>query len=195
MLTDSPITTPPLFEIFWEQHRQKITLTIALLLAAVLLLSGIFLLRRSQRIASNALFAKATDVTGWQKVIARYPSSGAALNASLLLAAAARDDHHYDQSNTIYSHLLEKFPHLPLTISALLGRAMNDEESNPQMAIDEFEQAASAFPKSYGAPFALWNEARIFTRLGKKEEAKRVLTLISSQYPDSLVTTVMMRRR
>ena len=113
----------------------------------------------------------------------------------LLLAAAARDDHHLDQSNTTYSRFLEKFPQHPLAISALLGRAMNDEEPHPQMAIDDFQQAASTYPKSYGAPFALMSEARILTRLGKADEARRILTMISSQYPDSLVVTMMMRRR
>lgn len=191
--TDLPIPSP-LFEIFWEQHRQKIMLVIVALMVVVLLVAGVLLLNRSHRLAADELLATATDAAGWQKVVDRYPRSGAAANALLLLAAGARDEHHLDQSNALYSRFLEKFSQHPLAISSLLGRAMNDDDVNPQVAIDQFQQAALAYPKSYGTPFALMSEARILTRLGKTEEAKRVLGMISSQYPDSLVVTVMMRR-
>jgi hypothetical protein len=32
-------------------------------------------------------------------------------------------------------------------------------------------------------------------RLGKKEEAKRLLQMIATQYPDSLVNTIVLKQR
>lgn len=191
---DIPLPTPPLAEIFWEQHRQKIIIGALAFIIIFLFIIGLFFWQHSQREAARALFMKATNMAGWQKVVDTYPRSRAAANALLLIAGAQRNQHHLDQSNATYARFLEKFSQTPLAVSALLGRAMNaDDEAKSQVAIKEFQQAASAYSKSYGAPFALMSEARILGREGKPEELKRILTLISSQYPDSLVVTMMRR--
>lgn len=192
--SELPLPTPPLAEIFWEEHRQKILLIIGSLLLLVVLVGSILFFQYSRRQAANALLAQATGMEEWQKIVQRYPNSGATADALLLMAAAERDQHHLDKSNALYSQFLEKFSHHPLAISGLIGRAINDDiAGNPQQAISEYQQAASAYPKSYGAPFALMSEARILTRQGKTVEVKRILSTISTQYPDSLVTTMMKR--
>lgn len=198
MTTESPTLStisPPLFDVFWEEHRQKLFIAVALLLFLVLATGGILLLRRSHRIASENLLSQSTDIAGWQKVITAYPHSGAAANAMLLVAAAQRQAHDITASNNSYAQFLAKFPHHPLAISAMIGKAFNDDlAGHPDQALDKFQQASVAYPKSYGAPFALWMRARLLTRIGKSEDAKKAIQMISTQYPDSFVNNMLLRQ-
>ncbi len=195
MHAEEPIVTPPVFELFWEEYRQTVLVTAGAVVALLIAVGGILLWQHSRSLAADALFFSATDKSGWEDVVARYPRSGAAANALLLIAAAQRAEKNVVASDTTYTQFVEKFPKNSLAITALLGKAMNaDLAGNPQGAIDTFQQAASAYPESYGAPFALMMEARILIRLGKKEEAKRVLQMLSNQFPDSLVNTVLLHQ-
>ncbi len=156
---------------------------------------GILLWNHSKTLSADALFFSAADKSGWENVAARYPRSGAAANALLLIAAAQRAEKNETVSDATYTRFSEHFPKNPLAITALLGKAMNEDAAgNTQAAIDIFQQAASAYPQSYGAPFALMMEARILVRLGKKEEAKRILQMLSNQFPESLVNTVLLHQ-
>ncbi len=195
MTPETPTFTPPLFDLFWEQHRQKVLLTLAALLFLVIASGSILFLRRLNRIASENLLAKSHDISSWQKVIASSPSSGAAASATLLIAAAQREAHDITASNKTYAQFLEKFRHHPLAISAMIGRALNNDLlGNADQALDELQQASVAYPKSYGAPFALWMRARILARLGKTDDSKKTLQLISTQYPDSFVNNMLLHQ-
>lgn len=188
--------SPPLFDLFWEEYRQKILLAIAGILFLLIATGGILLLRHSRRLASESLLAQSADIASWQKVIASYPGSGAAADAMLLIAAAQREAHNLEQANATYAQFLEKFPHHPLAISAMIGRALNDDMAgHSDQALDELQQASVAYPKSYGAPFALWMRARILTRMGKTEDSKKTIQMISTQYPDSFVNNMLLRQR
>ena len=188
--------SPPLFDLFWEEYRQKILLAIAGVLFLLLATGGILLLRHSRRLASESLLAQSADIISWQKVIASYPGSGAAADAILLIAAAQRQAHELEHANATYAQFLEKFPHHPLAISAMIGRALNDDlAGHPDQALDELQQASVAYPQSYGAPFALWMRARLLTRMGKAEDSKKTIQMISSQYPDSFVNNMLLRQR
>ena len=199
MSTESSIISPPsppLFDLFWEEYRQKILLAIVVFLFLLLATGGILLLRHSRRLASESLLAQSADITSWQKVISSYPSSGAAANAALLIAAAQRQAHDIPASNNTYAQFLEKFPHHPLAISAMIGRALNDDVAgHSDQALDELQQASVAYPQSYGAPFALWMRARLLTRMGKTEDSKKTMQMISTQYPDSFVNNMLLRQR
>lgn len=196
MLTETPIVAPPLVDIFWEQHRQKVLVALASLLFLIVAIGGILLLRRSHRIAAENLLSQSSDIVGWKKVITTYPSSGAAANAMLLIAAAQRQAHDITSSNNTYAQFLEKFPHHPLAISAMIGHALNDDlAEHPDQALGQLQQASVTYPKSYGAPFALWMRARILARTGKMEDSKKTLQLLSTQYPDSFVNNMLLRQR
>ena len=195
MIIDSLIMTPSTFEIVWETYRPKIIIGVTIIALVLFITLGTLLVRRSQRITSNALFTDATEIVGWQKVVDRYPHSEAAANALLLIAAAQRQEHHLDVSNTTYTAFLKKFPQHPLAISALLGKAANQEcADQADQSLDTYQQAALVYSKSYAAPFALLNRARLLALLGKTDEAKRAVQLISSQYPNSIVTTMVLRQ-
>ena len=199
MSTESSIispASPPLFDLFWEEYRQKILLAIVVFLFLLLATGGILLLRHSRRLASESLLAQSADITSWQKVISSYPGSGAAANAMLLIAATQRQAHDVPASNNTYAQFLEKFPHHPLAISAMIGRALNDDVAgHSDQALDELQQASVAYPQSYGAPFALWMRARLLTRMGKTEDSKKTMQMISTQYPDSFVNNMLLRQR
>ncbi len=196
MLNETPLASPPLFDLFWEQHRQKIVLVSAALLFIGIAIGGLLLIGRSHRIASENLFSQSSNIVGWEKVVSSYPRSGAAASAMLLIAEAQREAHNLDQANATYAQFLKKFPHHPLAISAMIGHALNEDlAGHPDQALDLLQQASVAYPKSYGAPFALWMRARILARLGKMEESKKTLQLISTQYPDSFVNQMLLQQR
>lgn len=199
MLTESPVfspASPPLFDLFWEEHRQKVLLALGIFLFLLIATGGILLLRHSRRLASESQLAQSTTIEGWQKVISSYPGSGAAADATLLIAAAQRQAQDVPASNNTYAQFLVKFPHHPLAISAMIGRALNDDlAGHPDQSLDELQQASVAYPQSYGAPFALWMRARLLTRMGKMEDSKKTLQMISSQYPDSFVNNMLLRQR
>ncbi len=196
MTMESPLASPPLFDLFWEEHRQKVLLALGVVLFLLLAIGGLLLLRRSHRLASEELLSKSTTIEDWQKVITSYPSSGAAADAMLLKAAAQRQAHDLPASNNTYAQFLEKFPHHPLAVSAMIGRALNDDLiGHSDQALNELQQASVAYPQSYGAPFALWMRARLLTRLGKMEDSKKTLQMISTQYPDSFVNNMLLHQR
>lgn len=195
MLNETPLASPPLVDLFWEQHRQKIVLVSAALLFIGIAIGGLLLIGRSHRIASENLFSQSSDMVGWEKVVSSYPRSGAAANAMLLIAAAQREAHDLAASNKTYTQFLEKFPHHPLAITAMIGYALNaDTAGDSRQALDQLQQASVAYPKSYGAPFALWMRARILARTGQSEEAKRTVQMISTQYPDSFVNQMLLQQ-
>lgn len=184
-------TTLPDFELFWEEHRQKFVIATLVSIVCLLIGGGVLLWNHAQTTASEALFFSATNKSEWEKVVARYPHSSVAGLALLLIAQAESTEHQNEAAKKTYQRFLEQFPHHPLAVNGLLGKAMLDDATgNTQAAVDEFQQAATAYASSYGAPFALMMESRILIRLRKTEEAKRLLQLIASQYPDSLTNTV-----
>jgi TolA-binding protein len=105
----------------------------------------------------------------------------------LLTAAALRDQGKFDESDALYSRFTETFPRNPIAVSGILGRASNARVSgHADAAVSSYQQAAAAFPQSYGAPFALLSEARLLAQLGKTDEAKRVIQALASQYSGSV---------
>jgi len=182
------ITPPSPVELLWINHRGAVVGAAAALLLIALVALGVIISIHSTRVASETLFANATDEAGWNDVIAKYPHTPAAADSMLLLAAALRDAGKLEESNEMYSHFAESFPNGTLAVSGLLGRAGNERVANhPDNAVSSYQEAAAQYASSYGAPFALYNELQILAQQGKTEEAHRVLTALTSQYPGSVV--------
>lgn len=196
MPSEIPVVSPPLLEIFVRTHRQKIIIASLLIMSLTLLFGGLFFWKRSEHCTAERLLSQASGIEGWKTIIHRYPRSGAAANALLLLAGAQAQHHHFEESKKTYTQFLKYFSHYPIAISAYIGMAMNEDASgNSEQALRDLQQAVVAYPKSYGAPEALLFQARIMTRLGKNEEAARLLQFIMNQYPESLVSTIVLRKR
>jgi tetratricopeptide (TPR) repeat protein len=189
--SDQEIAPPSAIELIWLNHRSSVLgggLAVIILGAIVL---GVFATRQATRLASEEALAAATDITGWNNVISKYPGSPAAADATLLLAASLRDAGKIDESNGVYSRFTESFGRGPIGISGLLGRASNARVTgNSSEALNNYQQAAAGFPQSYGAPFAVLSQFRILAQEGKQEEAQRLLQALANQYPLSFSAQV-----
>jgi len=184
--SDFEIAPPSTVELLWENHRNTFLGGLAALLIISVIVLGVIIVKRSNRIDSENLFANATGEAGWREVITKYPHSPAAADALLLLASSLRNAGKLDESDSLYSHFAESFPQSPLAISGLLGRASNARVSgHPDRAASSYQQAAAGYPQSYGAPFALLMEARLMAQLGKIDETRRIIQSLASQYPTS----------
>jgi len=180
------IAPPSAIELLWTNHRGALLGGIAAVCAVALVALGVGVSSRANRIASETLFSNATDEAGWNEVISRYPRSAAAADAMLLLAASLRDAGKLEESDAAYSRFVESFPNSPLAISGLLGRASNARVAGKtDQAISLYQQAA-AYPQSYGAPFAIFSQARLLAQQGKTDEVRALLQTLASTYPASV---------
>ena len=180
------IAPPSGFELLWINNRGAFLVGIALLVLGVLITLGVMASAHTTRIASEALLSGATDEAGWKDVMAKYPRTPASANAMLLLAASLRDGGKLEESNELYSRFAETFSGSSMAVSGLLGRGGNARMGNhPDQALSAYQQAAAAFPQSYGAPFALFSQVQILIQQGKAEEAKRVIQVLVTQYGGS----------
>jgi len=180
------IAPPSAIELLWINHRGLLLGSVAALVVLVAIVLGVMASMRATRIASEDLLASATSDAGWNEVMTKYPHTPAAADAMLLLAASLREQGKYEESDEICSRFAEGYPTSMLSISGMLGRAANARVSNhPDKALSYYQEAAAESPSSYGAPFALYSQARLLIRLGKMEDAKRVVQTLLTQYPGS----------
>jgi TolA-binding protein len=180
------ISPPSAVELLWLNHRGALLGGVAAIVAIALVVLGVFASMRATVKASENLLASATGDEGWNQVIEKYPHTSAAANAMLLLAASLRDQGKFEESNALYSRFAESFPTSTLAVSGLLGRASNARVSNHvDQALGYYQEAAAESSQSYGAPFALYSQARLLARLGRMDEARRVVQSLATQYPGS----------
>lgn len=184
---DQVISPPSQLEILWTNHRGAVVGTVIALIAASLAVIGIAASDHASRIASETLLSEATDASGWAKVIAKYPRSAAGADAMLLMAASLRDAGKLEESDALYSRFAESFPQSPIAVSGMIGRASNSRVGGHlDRILNDYQQAVAAYPQSYGAPFALYETARLLARDGKTEEVKRLLQSLATTYPGSV---------
>ena len=180
------IAPPSALELLWLNHRGTFLGGAAALVVVLVVVLGVLANNHANRIASETLLANASDASGWNEVISKYPRSAAAGDAMLLLAASLRDAGKIEESDALYSRFSEAFPLSPLAVSGLLGRASNARVTgHPEQALSCYQQATTAYAQSYGAPYALFSAARLLSQQGKTEEVKRVLQALGGTYPAS----------
>lgn len=184
---DQEIAPPSAVELLWLNHRGSLLGGVAAVVAILLIALGVTASNRSNEIASETLLDQATDASGYNAVIDKYPKSPAAADAMLLLAASLRDAGKLEESDALYSRFAETYPRSPLAVSALIGRASNARVAGKtDAALNDYQQASAGFPQSYGAPFALFSQTRLLAQEGKMDEAKRTLQALGTQYPYSV---------
>jgi TolA-binding protein len=173
-------------ELFWQKNRSAILFGGAILLAIAAALVIWLFSQHSARRAAETLFAEAQDSDAWRALIAKYPNSIPAANAYFLLADSLRAQGELDESSALYEKFLTTFPAHPLTGGAQLGLAENlavaGKTNEALTALREVQAKGSA---SYAAPFAALLEGRILVRLGKLDEARKVLANVVSTYTQS----------
>lgn len=173
-------------EIFWEKNRSVILFGGAIILAIALAVAIWLISRQSARRAAEELFAGARDPGAWREVIARYPQSAPAANAYLLLANSLRAEGKLEESSSLYQKFLSVFSSRPLAGGARLGVAENlAVEGKPDEALAALRDLQARDSGSFVAPFAALLEGRALIRMGKMEEARKVLANAVSTYPQS----------
>jgi TolA-binding protein len=173
-------------ELFWEKNRLAILFSGAIILAIAVAVAIWIITRQSARHAAETLFAGARDPAAWREVVARYPRSAPAASAYLLLAEALRSEGKLEESSSFYQKFLSVFPSQPLTGGAKLGLAENlAAAGKTDEALAALRELQTRDSGSFAAPFAALLEGRALIRLGKMEEARKVLGNVVSTYPQS----------
>jgi TolA-binding protein len=184
---DQVIAPPSAIELLWMNHRGALLGGIALVILLGAVIVGVTASRHATELASGALLESATDQAGWNEVISKYPRTPAAADAMLLLAASLRDGGKLEESDALYSRFSESFQSSTLAVSGPIGRASNARVAGKQEdALSDYQQAAAAYPQSYGAPFALFSQARPLAQQGKMPEATQIIRTLGSTYPGSV---------
>jgi tetratricopeptide (TPR) repeat protein len=173
-------------ELFWQKNRSIILVCGAVVLVAIAAVAIWLFNAHSARQAAESLLARANGPAAWREVIARYPNSMPAADAYLLLADSLREQGKLEESSALYEKFLAVFPKNPLVGGARLGLAENlavaGKTDEALVALRELQEKNSG---SYAAPFAALLEGRMLVRLGKYEEARKVLSNLVSTYPRS----------
>lgn len=197
MATVSQITADPALEthLFWDQYKTTIIAVSAVILLAALGYGGYQLYAARRAAAAMALLASADSVQRYQQVIDRYPASGPAASAYLLLAAEQRAKKNYADANATLHKFIDQYPKHQLITTAWMGVAANLESlGKNDEALSTYQRLATEYPQSFNAPLALLAEVPFLKAKNRTEEARRVCETIVTQYRDSTVTSDAIRQ-
>jgi tol-pal system protein YbgF len=188
----SPTPTPPPADpgfdplVFWIQHRTKIVLLGGLLIVGLTTFAISEIVRTRSNAASRDLFAKATTVEDFRKVVTEYPSTAAGANAHLLLAEKLREEGKFDDSAKVLQTFIEKYPTHELISGAYTSLAANLEaQGKVDDALSTYQKVSTSYANSFSVPAALLAQARILTGKEKTEEARRIYEQVMTQFPDN----------
>ena len=196
MATLSQITTDPALEthLFWDQYKTTIIAVVLVLVLGGLGYGGYQLYHTQQANKAMALLTAARSPEQYQQVIDRYPGSGPAASASLLLAAEQRAKKNYTEANATLHKFIDQFPKHELITTAWMGVAANLESlGKNDEALSTYQRLASEYPQSFNAPLALLAQVPLMKAKNRNDEARRVCETIISQYRDSILANEAMR--
>jgi tol-pal system protein YbgF len=173
--------------LFWDQNRALIVVAILVLIVGGVGY-GVYEYNRSATMAAaEAALADASNEDDYNQLIAKYPGTVAAGDASLLLAGKLRAAKRYDDAIQVLNTFMDKYPKHPLLAAGDLGIAETlDAQGKQDDAISRYEEVAAKYPDSYVAPIALLAQASILRHEGKSEEAHRIYENFVTQFPDSV---------
>lgn len=196
MATVSQISQDPALEtsLFWDQYKMPIIAIVVVLLLGGLGFAGYEFYAQRQASDAAALLAKAKAPQDFQQVIEKFPGSGPAASASLLLANAQRGEKKYAEANATLHKFIDQFPKHELITTAWMGVAANLESlGKPAEALSTYQRLVTEYPKSFNAPLALMSQVPLLKATGKTEEARRACETVLSQYRDSVYMTEALR--
>lgn len=196
MATVSQITADPALEtqLFWDQYKTTIIAVVAVGILAGIGYAGYQLYTARRAADATALLASANSAQEYQQVIDRYPGSGPAASAYLLLAAQQRAKKNYAEANAALHKFVDQFPKHQLITTAWMGVAANLESlGKNDDALSTYQRLATEYPQSFNAPLALLAEVPLLKAKNRNEEARRACETVISQYRDSIVVSEAMR--
>jgi TolA-binding protein len=173
--------------LFWDQYRNAIVLAVVVVILGACGY-GWYSYNQSRTVAAaEAALAVSSTEDDFNQIIAKYPGTTAAGNASLLLAGKMREAKHYDDATQVLQTFLDKYPTHPLIAAGDLGIAETlDAQGKLDDAMARYQEVAAKYPDSYVAPVALLAQASILRHEGKNEDARRVYENFVTQFPDSI---------
>lgn len=196
MATVSQISQDPALEttLFWDQYKLPIIAIVVVLLLGGLGFAGYEFYQQKQAKAAAALLAGAKAPQDFQQVIAKYPGSGPAASAVLLLANAQRGEKKFADANATLHKFVEQFPKHELVTTAWMGIAANLESlGKSDEALSTYQRLVTEYPQSFNAPLALLSQVPLLKAKGKTDEARRVCETILSQHRESVYMTEALR--
>ncbi len=199
---DALITSYMQLTAFYERHKKYISTGVTVLVIVVIAVV-VYMRNRSensQKAATelgeiypyfdNGQLKIAVDgvpernVTGLKRIVDEYGSTDAGNLARLYLGDAYYRLGNYDDALAEY----EKFspPEDFLAVSRLAGiGACYEAKSMPRDAAENFEKAASRYPKSQTVAENLNSAARNYARAGDKEKALELYRKLKKNFPTS----------
>lgn len=188
MATASTSSPDPLLEtqMLWTRYKMPI---IAGILAVLLIAGGVgayrFYSARKQAAAAAAL-AQAKSPDEYRRVIADYPSSGAAASAYLLSATQLHDKQQFAEANGLLEQFVNEFPEHQLVSTAQMAMAGNlGALGKTDEALTMYRRTAADHPTSYNAPLAMLAQVPLLKQKGQIDEARRVCETLLTQYRES----------
>ena len=179
---------------FWDQYKLPIIAVVAVLVLGGLGFAGFQLYSQKQAANAAALLARAKSPSEFENVIERYPGSGAAASAYLLLASQERAKKDYSAANVTLRKFIDQFPKHELITSAWMGVAANLESlGKGDEALSTYQRLVTEYPQSFNAPLALLSQVPLLKAKGRPDEARRVCETILSQYRDSILLSEALR--
>jgi TolA-binding protein len=186
--TETPATPAFDAELFWEQHKSKVLLGTAAIIAALVIFAGWQISAQRTAIAAQSALASAKSADDYAKVIMEFAGSPAAGNAHLLLAASQREAKKYAEAVATLRAFGEKYPSHPFAGGGLLSLgATLEAQGKTDEAVQTYQQVATKFAATYSAPVAALAQAGILRAQGKTDEARSAYESIIAQFPDSFL--------
>lgn len=171
----------------WYLYKTKILTYGGLILAALLVFSGVQLRNYLRASGSQDLYEKAETPADFEAIIQKYPGTPAAGNAALRLGEKLRAEGKYDESAATLRRFVEKNPLHPLACGGWTSLGVTYEKQGKlDEAMEAYSTAISKYPDAYTTPLAMMAQARIALQKGKKDEARRIYTDIAARYAQTL---------
>src|SRR5436190_11438701 len=188
MATASQITNDAALEshLLWDQYKNTIIAVVAVLLLGAIGYAGFQFYHARRAADASALLAAAKSPQDYQQVIDRFPGSGPAASAYLLLGAQQRAQKNYAEANTTLHKFIDQFPKNELITTAWMGVAANMESlGKNDVALSTYQRLVAEYPQSFNAPLAMLSEVPLLKAKNRTEEARRLCETLLTQYRDS----------
>ena len=178
----------PLLEtqVFWSRYQRQILIALVALIVAIALYGAYRLYLSRRDAAAAALLANAKSAPEFQKIIADYPSAGAAAPAYLLLAAQQRTQQQFAEANGTLDKFISANSKHQLLTTAKMAKAANLESSGKvDEALEMYRRVAADHAQDFNAPLAMLAQVPLLKQKGQIEEARRVCETVLTQYRES----------
>jgi predicted negative regulator of RcsB-dependent stress response len=172
---------------FYIKHGAKVRRTVLLAALVFAGYTGVTWMAAQKREAASRAFANATTADALKVFIGGQGDSVIAGNARLALSQKLREAGDLAGSTAVLKEFQARHAGHPMESGALTGLAANLEaEGKADEALEIYRSVSAKFGRSFSAPLALLQTARIHRAAGRVADAKQAYEALQSQFPRSL---------